>query len=860
MTDDNSCIYTNTFTINQPTAGITVSANTTDVSCNGGNDGTAVLTLSGGTGTLSVDWGGNNPTALTAGIYSYTITDSVGCSYTNNITINEPNSISTIPTINNVSCFGLSDGSVTLAIAGGTPTYTEDWGTNNPLSLSAETYNYTITDNNGCTYSDSITITEPQELIAIANINNVLCKDENNGSVTLNISGGTNPYFENWGTFNPNALYAGTYTYTIADNNGCLFSNQVNITEPDLLLSTISTTDAICNGYNDGSAIINNTGGTIPYTIDWFGENNMALYSGNYSVLITDGNGCTNTLNFTIDEPTGITYIIDSFPTSCFGYSDGSVTLTIFGGSPPYIQDWGSQNPLSLSAGNHTFTITDNNNCVQQGIATIYEPDEIAVNEIISDVLCNGENNGTAFLQISGGTSPYTEDWNGINILQLSKGNYNYTITDANGCIFSDYVIIDEPNILTVSENVTDANCFNSNDGQVILIINGGTEPYNEDWGIENPFSLSAGTYNYIVTDANGCNYTDTVIINQSNQVTMDFNLESPICIYDSSAISISVTNPLSSYYTVEINDGTITSYILIDSLGNDFTNGQSIKFIPLNSVLFTVISITDENGCNSPVNQIDSIIVNPLPSLSLDIPNFCTQDSSIYLDQGLPIGGIYMIDGIQTNLFDIDNLEVETYNIRYEYTDPITGCSNDISTEIQINESPIAEFEFGPKPVNIDEPEVEFINRSYNYNYLNWKISDGGTVNGEEQFIHTFEEIGEYTTKLYVQNDQGCADSISYKIIIDPVFNMYIPSAFSPNKDGVNESFGPILREKGYTSYSIQIFNQWGQLIFDEENTFWDGKINGKLCQNGTYSYTITAYDFLNKPHSRTGQIMLIR
>ena len=88
----------------------------------------------------------------------------------------------------------------------------------------------------------------------------------------------------------------------------------------------------------------------------------------------------------------------------------------------------------------------------------------------------------------------------------------------------------------------------------------------------------------------------------------------------------------------------------------------------------------------------------------------------------------------------------------------------------------------------------------------------------------------------------------------------MYIPSAFSPNKDGVNESFGPILREKWYNSYSIQIFNQWGQLIFDEENTFWDGKINGELCQNGTYSYTITAYDFLNKPHSRTGQIMLIR
>ena len=143
------------------------------------------------------------------------------------------------------------------------------------------------------------------------------------------------------------------------------------------------------------------------------GKITTALNSGNYSALVTDNNGCTNTLNFNISEPSAISIVIDSFKTSCFGYSDGSAILTISGGFPPFIENWFGQNPLALDAGTHNFEITDANNCIQSGIATIYEPNEITTNEITSDVLCFGEDNGTAYLQISGGTSPYIEDWNG---------------------------------------------------------------------------------------------------------------------------------------------------------------------------------------------------------------------------------------------------------------------------------------------------------------------------------------------------------------------------------------------------------------------------------------------------------------
>ncbi|MBT5859360.1 MAG: T9SS type B sorting domain-containing protein, partial [Flavobacteriales bacterium] len=619
-------------------------------------------------------------------------------------------------------------------------------------------------------------------------------------------------------------------------------------------------TDAVCFGYNDGTAIITTNGGTSPYNTNWFGQNNLALTLGNYSTLITDANGCTNTLNFTISEPAEIQVTSTINSASCFGYSDGNVTLNIVGVAPPFLEDWLGQNSSALAAGTHNFTVTDNDGCVQQGTATISEPLDITTTEIISDVLCNGESNGTAFLQIFGGTSPYSENWNGVDITQLPKGIYNYTVTDANGCIFPDYVSINEPNPISVSESVSDANCFNSNDGQAILTISGGTSPYSEDWGTENPFSLSSGIYYYIVTDNNSCTFSDSVLINQSNQVFMSFSMESPICISDPSTMFINVVNPLSSNYTLEINDGTITSYLLIDSLGNDIISGKPFEFSPSITTLITMVSITDENGCNSPVNQVDSIIVNQLPILTLDIPNFCTQDSSQILTQGIPSGGTYFIDGMETNFFDIEKLEVETYQVDYEYTDPITNCFNTISTDVQINRSPIAEFAFGPQPADIDNPEVFFENKSDFYNYQLWTINDGTSIENQDAFSHIFSDTGNYITQLYIENIFGCSDSISNTLTIYPVFEIYIPSAFTPNNDGDNELFGPVLREKGYLNYTLFIYDRWGGLIFKGENSLWDGTLNDVMSQSGTYGYSIIAYDFLNKEHVRNGSFILIK
>ena len=861
--DGNNCIVTENITITEPTAINVISTQTNVTNCNG-NDGSIDISISGGTGSYTFLWSNGTTTEdvfnLNSGIHYVDINDINNCTYSFNFTINEPAGITTTENIINVNCYGENTGSVTLNIIGGQAPYIENWNGYNSTSLSSGNYSYTVTDNQNCNYNNTIIISEPNELIVTETINPVLCKNENTGNVILNISGGVTPFNQNWGGNNPLALQDGNYTYTVTDFNGCTFTNTVVITEPSLLTSNITTTDALCFGYNDGTATVNTTGGTTPYNINWFGQNNNALTNGSYSTLITDANGCTNTLNFTITEAPEIQVTTTITPVSCFGYTDGSVILNITGVSPPFTEDWMGQNPSILSDGIYNFTVTDNDGCIQQGITIINEPLEITTNEITSDVLCNGENNGTAFIQINGGTLPYSEDWNGANILQLTEGNYTYTITDANNCTFTDYVSINEPNIISVQETVIDAECFNTANGQAILNISGGTAPYFENWGTENPLTLTAGIYNYNVTDINSCSYSDSVQINQANQVFMNFNMETPICINDSSWININIINPLSTVYTIEVNDGINSSYLLTDSLGNNLINGKPFGFLPQISTLYTIISITDENGCSSPVNLSDSTIVYTLPDLTLDIPDFCTQDSSQILNQGTPKGGIYYIEGEQNNFLDIERLEIETYEIRYEYTDPITQCYNDISTEIMINESPTAEFAFGPKPVDIDNAEIDFENKSNFFNYQIWDLGDGTTIVNQNEFSHIFSDTGIFTTKLYIENTYGCVDSIEYDVIIYPVFDIHIPSAFTPNDDGKNDTFGPTLREGGYTNFQMKIYNQWGQLIFNEENEFWKGTLNNKICQNGVYTYKISIFDFVNKLHSRKGNFILIK
>jgi len=865
VTDNKGCTAMLNITITEPQSPI-LSFSQTNVNCYGGNDGSIDLTVNGGTSPFTYIWTNGYTTedinTLSSGQYTVQVSDDNSCTQNSTITITEPIAPNISTTHINIDCNGNTTGSIDLTIVGPSISYSTIWNngqtTEDISTLAAGNYTYTITDINGCNYSDIVNITEPYPLAINPTVSDVSCKGWNDGYIILNTNGGTTSYNESFGTANPAALTAGNYPFTITDNNGCVYSSSISITEPDSLLVNTSTTNATCEGYFDGTALLIKTGGTPAYTDNWGMSNPNGLSAGIHSYTVTDVNNCTAQGSVTITEPPGMQIIIDTFRVSCFGLNDGSVTLTISGGGgAPYIQDWGTVNPNILFADTHLFNVTDANNCTAQRQAIITQPDDIQINELLSHVTCFGENDGTAFLQINGGITPYTENWNGIDITTLSAGSYTYSVTDINNCIKNSFITIIEPDTLRAIASIINANCFNSNDGKIYLNITGGTSPYAEYFGIYNPYALEAGNYNFTVTDVNGCRFDSNTIVGQANEVFLNFSAESPICRNDSSEITVSINNPLNNVYTIIIQDSIQQSFV-IDSSGFLIPEGVKLKLSPNSTTDLILLSVTDENGCSSTAQDTVNVIVNQLPTLDITLTDICVGAPSFMLNEGSPTGGNYFIDDKKTNFFDVENLENGAYTIRYEYTNAITSCSNAIEKIINIHPSPRAEFSFSPQPANIDNPNILFINESNNIENTKWNLGDGTILGTELEFWHTYTDTGTYQIIYVVNNIFNCVDSATANLTINPLYNIFIPSAFTPNNDGGNDNFSPqIIGEKDYT---MTIFNKWGEIIFQEENGIWDGKINNNSIQHGVYSYSILVNDFKNKPFIYTGIVTLIK
>jgi len=868
-TTSNGCTFIDSILINEPPT-LTVFTSITNVSCNGGNDGSIQFNINGGTTDYTIDVTNSTqvlssgltfystPSTLTAGSYPYTITDDNGCIIIDTVDVIESIAISLNENTTNVSCYGGSNGSIDLSISGGTGPFNFLWNTSDTTeditNLSFGIYTYTITDDNGCIFSDTVSINQPSPLNASTVTTNVACANGNNGTATLTIAGGITPYIENWGSSNPLALNAGIHTFIITDDNGCIFTDSITITEPPVLLVNYTTTNALCNGSSNGTAILNISGGVSPYNEDWGINDPLALNAGTHAFIVTDTNGCTLTDSVTITQPNQMNVLVDTLRVSCSGFSDGSASLTISGGTAPYNENWGINNPLALNAGTYNFTVTDSNNCQYQGQAIITEPNPISVSEFITDVSCFGLSDGVALLQINGGTAPYNQDWSGSNPLALAQGNYGYTITDTNGCTLTDYISINQPNELLVTSTVTNVSCYGDNDGSIYLNINGGTAPYNEDWMGNNPLSLTAGTYNFIVTDNKGCQFSDNAIVGQPNKILADYTLESPICKGDASTISINIINTTCNQYTVDINDQTSTTSYIIDSLGNIIIDNSPIRLSPDQTIDVVLVSITDIYGCTSIIDEENTIIVDQLPILAMTLNDVCESNPSFILNQATPQGGAYYVNDQQTNLFDIDSLETGDYIITYEYTDPITSCSNSIEKIISILPSPTASFLLGPQPTDLDDPNIRFLNTSEDFTSLTWNLGDNQIIENETDFIYTYTDTGTYIAELIIINEYNCTDTITQTLIINPVYSIFIPSSFTPNNDNMNEVFKPIIN--GAKSYTMKIYDRWGGIIYQGENGEWDGE----NMPTGIYSYSIEVVDYKNKIEKEVGRVNLVK
>ena len=554
ITDANDCVFIQTFTVSEPTE-LEVLASRFDASCKDADDGSINVTVSGGTTPYTFNWSTGETTEdidnLAPGLYTVEVADANNCTVNISIEILEPEIIVVTANATDASCANGSDGTIDLDVTGGTPPYSYLWSDGSTGSsledLSTGTYNVIVTDANGCTGEATAIIEAPEALQLTTTKRDVGCSRGSDGSINLEVSGGTTPYFYTWSNGSVSQdiddLEIGTYSVTVTDGNGCRAFTSVTIENAPRLELNITTTNITCNGADDGTAELSLEGGTAPYRIIWSTgaeTNNISgLAAGNYTVIVIDNNGCRERASATITEPEAL--ICQSIvPTNATGagLANGNIDLTPEGGTTPYSYEWSngatSQDLENVAAGTYTVIITDANNCTTSCSATINEPSPLSCLIDAADVSCDNGNDGTLTVTAEGGSGQFEYSLNNIDFTtsnifnNLPAGNYTVYVRDLNeqSITSSCFADIFEPEGMSLSFATTDASCFDSEDGSVELTVTGGTGPYSFNWdngdSSEDINFVGEGTYSVIVTDANGCSIEGDVVVFAPDEIFID--------------------------------------------------------------------------------------------------------------------------------------------------------------------------------------------------------------------------------------------------------------------------------------------------------------------------------------------------
>jgi len=532
VTDGTGCSAMAEMTLESPNL-VMVILTPTAPEC-GGNTSDIAAVVSGGVGPYTYSWDSGSATENLVGVpegtYSVTVTDAIGCTGLASTSVEIIPAIVATATTSSPSCDG-EMGNITLEVSGGRSAYTYAWSngatTKDLMNVAPGNYSVTITDANNC----SISLTKDIIAISSLTVNNTptssVCTGDAGGSISVDVTGGVGPYSYAWSngatTEDINNLMPGGYTLTVTDANGCTSTTTAVLETPTTLSATTTPTMPNCLGMV-GQIDLTVTGGSGSYTYAWnFGattEDIEGLLSGDYTVTITDDNGCQITASETIVVPSAIEGIAVASNPSCAGES-GNIDLTVTGGTAPYTFQWTNgattEDLTNVNGGDYNVLIVDANGCSATVNAMVESTDGISITENIINPDCAGVAGGNINLEVAGGNGPYTYSWtNGAttkDVSGLMPGAYSVVVRDANGCELMGTYNLTAPNAISVAAEVNNPDCSDDT-GKINITVSGGTAPYSFAWSngatTEDLSDVPAGTYSGTITDANGCTYVTT--------------------------------------------------------------------------------------------------------------------------------------------------------------------------------------------------------------------------------------------------------------------------------------------------------------------------------------------------------------
>ena len=560
----------------------------------------------------------------------------------------------------------------------------------------------------------------------------------------------------------------------------------------------------------------------------------------------------------------------DSTSASCFGESDGTATVHVSGDFPDYTYLWDDPNAqitataTGLPAGVYHVTVTDAIGCTKDTAVTISQPPALIINTSTTSVSCNGGSEGTATVTVSGGYSGYSYLWNDPGTQDtntatgLPAGVYHVTVTDATGCTKDTAVTVSQPLALIVIPNVTPVSCKGEDNGSAIVTVNGGTSPYFYSWSPavssnDTAVNLSPGNYTVTVSDNNNCSHFAVFTVPEPDLLTLQASGVNTICKGQSTTLSAIAQGGTAPYtYTWEPI-----------ALSN-----SSINVSPSVTTPYTV-TVHDINNCTAGPQSI-TVNVKPLPvvTFTTDIDSGCAPHCVAFNNTTPNTSTINWEFGDGQLASGPGAYHCYTQPGSYSVTLDVTGnngCSNSLSIPglIKVFPNPVAGFSMTPSHSVPVSSSIAFNDESIGAVHWFWLFGDFQNSSSElKDPIYSYNKLGSHIVTLTVKSNKGCTDTISHTIQVEPEFSFYIPNAFTPDNDGINDFFGP----KGAEFYSFEmvIYNRWGEKIYHttEIDRLWDGrhKDGNELMKQDVYVYKIWVKDFKEEIHYYVGNVTLIR
>ncbi len=800
------------------------------------------------------------------------------------------NRVTTLPANVNTTATtcGVSTGSITVTPTAGTAPYTYTLNGGAPQTapgaytfnnLAAGTYTIVATDFTGCTNTFTATVTTTTSIPGNISSTGTSCPLSTDGTITVTPTGGTAPYNYSLDGGPPQAsnvftnVAAGPHTVLFTDAMGCTGTVSITVTAGSTpLTGTISSTPTTCPTLNDGTITVTMTSGTAPYQYRLDGGPPQAsnvftnVAAGPHSVAVTDLYGCTGTFVTNVVQGSGLTSSINGVNPPCSNINDGTITLTPTSGTAPYQYslNGGPFQPANvftgLAPGNYTVTFNDAAGCSGTNSVTLTTNPAITATSTLVSPLCNGVSNGSITLNASGGVPPYQYSINAGASYQasptfagLAAGTYNFLVKDAAGCIFNFTFNLNEPAVVTASAVNGIASCAN-NDGTITITASGGTPAYQ--YSINNGVSyqpgnvfnnIPVGNYNNIkVKDANGCIANTSAVVVLNDTMRLDLGADSTIC-FGNRITLLPQTNPQTD------------TFRWTPAAGLDYDTAKNPIASPNDTTKYYLLA-------KWGICQLtDSITVNILHKPIAD----AGRDTSIcYKTNALLVGNATNLSGAVNYLWSPpDSLNTPNAAItlaRIDTTRKFTltvtdnyGCNFSVSDSMWVIMMPPLVVHAGNDTNAISGRPHQLLG-SGGANYV-W--SPAGPLNNPFIANPLATLYNDTYFTVLVTDAIGCtaSDGVFIKVYEGP--NYYVPNAFSPNGDGLNDIFRPIPVGIKSTE-SFRVFDRYGQLMFQTNKWLegWDGMYKGKNALGGTYVWTIKGVDKNGRVIEMSGTVILVR